>query len=463
MIEEKEELFRTICNTSKLETLGFFVGAGFSKAVLENNPNYKSYKWGELLEKCCEELEVNDSIMKSHCSYPEMATNICKKYAESKNIEYVEAVKEFKKKVCELTNSYPEENQREKYAEWFEKIAPSWIITTNYDTLIENVIGGSALPISPNGYFCNINGMTPVFHLHGICNEPEEIVITNEDYTYMFRPNDYRHARLPFLMKESCVLMIGYGLGDINVITAVDWANNVYLNTNEGYDFPIIQLLYKENPKQEPYVDKDGIVIYEISSIESFFTELCDYMNEYEKERDEETKKLKKWLKYFDGTQKPNNIDDFIQNKNKVRNKILKFFKALKPEFGYAYNNFFSFLRVSISKLDKSSRRYMAFNAYDDKLCMLLDILVSVPVKKMPPSFFGMLADELNKVGNYVNPSGTHTLGSSYAATDSWKEKKDKIPEDMIVELRRFANSGGNSYGNLKILLNSIEKSRADG
>ncbi len=81
----------------------------------------------------------------------------------------------------------------------------------------------------------------------------------------------------------------------------------------------------------------------------------------------------------------------------------------------------------------------------------------------MPPSFFGMLADELNKVGNYVDSSGEHTLGFSYAATDSWKEKKDKIPEDMIVELRRFANSGGNSYGNLKILLNSIEKSRADG
>ncbi len=52
--------------------------------------------------ECCKDLEVNDSIMKSHCSYPEMATNICKKYDESQNIEYAEAVKEFKKKVCEL-------------------------------------------------------------------------------------------------------------------------------------------------------------------------------------------------------------------------------------------------------------------------------------------------------------------------------------------------------------------------
>ncbi len=142
-------------------------------------------------------------------------------------------------------------------------------------------------------------------------------------------------------------------------------------------------------------------------------------VNKYEKVRDKEAKELKKWLRYLDSTQKSNNIDDFIRNKNKVRNKILKFFKALKPEFGYAYNNFFSFLRVAISKLDKSSSKCMAFNAYDDKLCMLLDILVSVPVKKMPPSFFRMLADELNKVGNYVDSSGAHTLGSSYAATDT--------------------------------------------
>lgn len=63
--------------------------------------------------------------------------------------------------------------------------------------------------------------MIPIYHIHGVCNIPDSIVITNEDYAYMFRPNDYRQARLPFLMKESLVIMIGYALGDLNVITAV--------------------------------------------------------------------------------------------------------------------------------------------------------------------------------------------------------------------------------------------------
>lgn len=40
--------------------------------------------------------------------------------------------------------------------------------------------------------------MIPIYHIHGVCNIPDSIVITNEDYAYMFRPNDYRQARLPF-------------------------------------------------------------------------------------------------------------------------------------------------------------------------------------------------------------------------------------------------------------------------
>ena len=71
--------------------------------------------------------------------------------------------------------------------------------------------------------------------------------------------------------------MIGYALGDLNVITAVDWANNVYTNTSGEYDFPIVQLLYTDNPKQDPYVEQNGIVIFEVSDISKFFLELYEF------------------------------------------------------------------------------------------------------------------------------------------------------------------------------------------
>lgn len=436
---------------SRLGTLGFFIGAGFSKSVLEGNLRYKSYKWGELLETCCDKLVVNKSIMDSYCSYPELATKICKEYAILNGKTYEDAVRIFKSKVCELTNAYPEQNQRINYGEWLKLIAPSWIATTNYDTIIESILGGEALPISPNGCFCNINGMIPVFHLHGICSEPDEIIITNEDYAYMFRPNDYRQARLPFLIKESCVLMIGYALGDINVITAVDWAKNVYTNVNEGYDFPIIQLLYTDAPKQEPYIGKDDVVIYEINSIQSFLDELCVFMRGYKDEYNKKTEEVEGIIRYLNNVEE-SNVLHFIENVGNRRNEVLTFFKDLEPEFGYAYNSFFPFLRVVMARLDELSRPSGAFEAYNIKLCMILDILISVPLKRIPASLFGMLANELDSVGYYVNPTGRHESGTSYSATDSWQEYKDNIPRDVVKALWRFANSGQVSYNNIEKL-----------
>ena len=455
MIKTKDDLFRTICNASRLGNLGFFIGSGFSKAVLEGNTRYQAYSWGELLKRCCEKLNVDESIMKSYCSYPELATNICKEYANLKGISFEDSVKEFKTKVSELTNSYPEQSQRENYGKWFEAIKPSWVTTTNYDTIIESILGGLALPISPNGCFCNINGMIPVYHLHGICYEPSEIIITNEDYTYMFRPNDYRQARLPFLIKESCVLMMGYGLGDINVITAVDWANNVYTNANEGYDFPIIQLLYTETPKADPYVNKDNVVIYEISSIENFFAELCEFLNGYKEEYKKQSEIVERMIKHYNDTEE-SNIQKYIDS-DYYRTKQLDYIKDLGPEYGYIYNSFFTFMRVVITKLNEMSEPDGAFEAYNKKLCIILDVLISIPIKKIPPSFFGMLASELNSVASYIDLTGNHIPGKSWSATDSWMDYKKSIPQDVTDQLMRFSNSSRLNYFCLRHMLDSID------
>lgn len=455
MVNTKTDLFQTICNASRLGTLGFFVGAGFSKAVLDGNKRYKSYKWGELLQACCNKLEIDKKVLDDYCSYPELATKICKNFADKEELSYDEAVKKFKSKICELVNSYPEQRQRENYERWFKSISPSWIATTNYDMLIESVLGGIAFPISPNGCFCSIRGMIPVFHLHGICNEPDEIIITNEDYAYMFRPNDYRQARLPFLMKESCVLMIGYGLGDINVITAVDWANNVYTNVNDGYDFPIIQLLYTDNPKTEPYMGKDNVIIYEIGSLDVFLAELCEFMSGYKEENNSKVQIVASNMAYLSNTEE-SNILNFINNINGCRSNILNFFSGLEPEFGYAYNNFFPFIRVVLAKLDDLARPSGAFEAYNIKLCLILDILISIPIKKIPTSFFEMLASELNSVGYYLDPQGSYRHGESYRATDSWKTYKVKMPQEVVNELWRFTNSSQYDYTWLRLLLKSI-------
>lgn len=115
---------------------------------------------------------------------------------------------------------------------------------------LESILAGKSITIGPCDSFIKIKDITPIYHIHGIINDPENIVLTNEDYVSLFRPSDYRQARLPFLIKKSTVLMLGYSLNDINVISSVDLANNVYKNINNYHESNIIQVVWEQNPKR---------------------------------------------------------------------------------------------------------------------------------------------------------------------------------------------------------------------
>ena len=67
----------------------------------------------------------------------------------------------------------------------------------------------------------------------------------------------------------------------------------------------------------------------------------------------------------------------------------------------------------------------------------------------MPRSFFAMLAAELNSVLPYVGEN----LGQSFSADKYWKEKKDKIPDDVIEALKKFSSAGKRKYQSLEKML----------
>lgn len=445
----KDDIYRIICNASRLETLGMFVGSGFTKAILENNNEYDAYNWAELLERCCDEMNIDKEIMKSNDSYPRIASKICKQYAVNEGKENSEAVETLKNKICTLTNVFPDPETQEKYSAYFDTIKFNWIVTTNYDTILESILCGKSLSISPEGCFTKIKNMIPIYHLHGIRNNPNSIVITNEDYAYLFRPNDYRQARLPFLMKESLVLMVGYGLGDINVITAVDWAKNVYTNSNDEYDFPIIQLLYTDTPKDKPYQDDMGITILEVNSLSEFFDGLSEFYQNYKEEYDIQIKKVNYYIELFNDASDAN-IKKFIENTDNFRSDTIYFVSSLNREFEYIYISYLTFLRAVINELVEMARPNGAFDAYDKRLKVILDIFEKVPLKKMPPSFFAFIATSFNSLAHYIGSN----WGQAWNANGTWNKKKNNIPQETINELREFVkSSSSNIYNDLRNLL----------
>lgn len=355
-----------------------------------------------------------------------------------------------------MTHSYPDKEIQQKYCNCFDLLQIEWIVTTNYDTLLESILVGKSYSIPPDESFVKISNMVPVYHIHGVRTDPDGIVITNEDYAKLFRPSDYRQARLPFLIKESLVLMVGYGLGDINVLTAVDWSNNVYTakNKNTDYEFPIIQLLYKEDAKDYPYKDDSGIIILEIQDIESFFVQLQEHFNNTQAEHIELGEKIAKYIDVFNIAGEEE-IERHIKNTENCRIEVLDFIASLPKEYFYIYNSYLNFIRLVINKINYESRGYHAFSYYDDKLCVLLDIMEHIPLKIMPETFVSFLALELNSLAPMIGRS----MGEAWQAYDTWEERKNNIPKDTCKALLDIArHTKKENYKHLKKLLSSVSR-----
>lgn len=447
----RQELLSRICNASFNGCLGLFVGAGFTKAALKGSFDYEVYSWKELLRECCKEMDVDESIVDTPLSNPEIASNICNAFVNKNpaTINYEKSVERLKKIIADKVSVFPEEKVKEKYVDYFKSINLSWVITTNYDTIIESFLEDKAIPIGPEDFFLKREGFVPVYHIHGIRFSPQSIVITNEDYAKYFRPNDYRSARLPFLIKESLVLMIGYGLGDLNVLTAVDLAKNVY--SDNGESFPIIQLVYKgENFKNEPYQHPSGIWIIEIQDIPSFFDELIAAKASAEEIRKKTAETIEANNHIFD---EPNDatIDAFI-DQEMYRNQIIDIVKSLDREYNSVYLHFELFCRNVFKKCRIREAPSGAFDAHKLHLKVLIDLL-KIPFKKMPISFFSFLASELDDLAYYIGDGS----GQSWAADETWKNEASSIPEDMLYQIKQYNAGKGRYYTHLAKILGKIK------
>ncbi|WP_418121292.1 SIR2 family protein [Bacillus velezensis] len=210
----REIVFEKLFNAFNYGNLGMFIGAGFSKAAIGDDFP-PALGWFELIKEASGEFEIefpNDEELIG-VSLPELATLICKRLAIKRSIDYVEAKRIFKKEICNLSNWLPSEERTLEFREIFDILSPSWIVTTNYDLVLETILTGKSKSLSPMNYLSAPKSIVPIYHLHGTRLDSESIIITQEDYIPLFRPNEYRQAKLAMTIRESTTLILGYGLG----------------------------------------------------------------------------------------------------------------------------------------------------------------------------------------------------------------------------------------------------------
>ncbi len=431
----RENVLEILFNSFNYGNLGLFIGAGFSKAVINDSFN-TALSWGELIETACKEIgvcEPQDEIVIG-MSFPEISTKICDTISNEKHVPYEDAKTMFKKTLCNLTNWLPDEENTSIFSELLKQINPSWIITTNYDLVIERLLTGKCVTLGPNDYLTTPRGVIPIYHLHGIRLDPDSIIINQEDYVQLFRPNEYRQIKLALTIKESTTLVLGYGLGDVNVLSAVDWSKNIFKESNE-YPHEIIQAIRTENPSNEPYKDKNGNIIIEIKEIEDFLQEFVEFLDIRNKEYDKRLERLYEIIGDLTDN-RAEQVNIFINNQDK-RLSLL----ALLSEFElHMVSPYIDFISACIDKTWEDSSKDGNFNAYDQYLKILLDIVINYKYNKMPPALFEFVAYSLDKVFRYIGDSEKHLYyGDSWDATRTWHNNKKYIPDKMIKELYHYS------------------------
>ena len=440
----RDEALKLIAKSSIYGNLGLFVGAGMSMAILNDDWTKIALSWKELIYKCAEEFDINlkEDIKTEGLSYPEIATEIAKLIAIKESLDYKVAIKKLKEKISELTSWYPENEKRIEYNRILENIDPNWIITTNYDLIIECLLTGKCLSLGPNDQLISPQNLIPIYHLHGVRTNPNSIIISQEDYISLFRPNQYRQQKLSLSIKESTTLIVGYGLGDVNVLTAVDWTKNVYSNQRINYPHDIIQLLFTEKPNPKPYRDRNDILIIEFDDLKNILEEIGNLIVEEKKLDEEKNENLKELNEIFQNPSE-DNVKAFIDDEN-FRKTVIE---SIAKNDVKLISGFLVLFSKSIDETWVRAQPRGAFWAYNENLKLLLDVIENIELSKIPPALLESIAYNLDHVSYYIGTS----LGESRAAYRTWESRKDNIPKDTYWEL--FNIGRVRRYYNLKKLL----------
>lgn len=453
---KKEKVYEKIAESAIYGNLGLFIGAGFSLAINEIAPNCNPLSWPNLLASICKENEIKweaekddngkiiqADIKKEFSSCPEIASQICELISNKQSLSIEEATLKFKEQVSNTTAWYANEEQRNLFQNQLKQLLPSWIITTNYDLILETLLPEETVSLSPKDEFVFPKGKIPIYHLHGIRTDPDTIIITKEDYVALSRPHNYRMERLSLLFSESSTLMIGYAIGDSNVQTALDWSKNVYDEQNTGNQtFPhkIIQLVYKDNPTNEPYETKNGIIIIETNSVFKILKEIIDEIELIKKQEEQKENDLKRIQQQYLNTNEIN-IKTFLANES-IRHDTLKEIIDRK-EIVIATE---SFLSEVFKYLWKKTEPTGAFDEYADIADLFIDIFKNFNLKSFPPSIYMYLVSHLERLSKYID---NKYYCDSIKAYNHWKSNKDTFIEENKNEIKSL----GKTYWRIKSLL----------
>ncbi|MGO1104485.1 SIR2 family protein [Klebsiella quasipneumoniae] len=244
---------RTIVSANNDGNLAIFVGAGVSKS--SESKTRKIPDWSELMTELRGELgnyEENDFLKIAQLYFLSFGENVY--YSKIKSL-------------------FPSGLNPSKIHKTIFDIRPDFIITTNWDDLLEQTV-------SENAFFYDVVSSDKDLMKSGLKNKLIKMHGDFKNHNIVFKEDDYINydGNFPLLgnfiksiLSTHVILYVGYSYNDINIKHILKWSQQ-YTSIRP----PMFLAVFKEDEAQRKYLENHGITTLYLSECE------CnDFDNEY--------------------------------------------------------------------------------------------------------------------------------------------------------------------------------------
>ncbi len=231
-----------------------FWGTGMSLRYLEN-----SYTWESLLEKISTDIKSEEYFLElkgrylinGTCNYAKLSLDLEKDFEQyceqNRNGQFKEVNDDYYKNIRNnvkisrlklyVSKIFSELRLRQEKVLEVEELKKakkniSSIITTNYDCLVEDILG--FIPLVGNDILLS-NPYGSVYKIHGSSRNAEKIILTENDYNLFNSRYELIRAQLLSLFIHHPIIFIGYSVADENIKAILKTIfNYVEVNSEEA-------------------------------------------------------------------------------------------------------------------------------------------------------------------------------------------------------------------------------------
>ncbi|MBI5186149.1 MAG: SIR2 family protein [Nitrospinae bacterium] len=199
-----------IFNSHKDEKLVVFIGAGVP--ALWGCSLWKNMA-SALVHRCYEhgflDYWATNKLLHKYADSPRKLITITKNILDSKYLP------ELEKTLGVL------EDRKKKMPNIFRNLFSlnAVFITTNIDSNFDELFDKNKIHTDPNKFFQSDFQVKNLFHLHGVLSEPKSLVLTMNEYVDRYQNTNFtRFLENIFFDEKYCILFIGYGVDELEII-----------------------------------------------------------------------------------------------------------------------------------------------------------------------------------------------------------------------------------------------------